>query len=134
MTPAAEAVLEHLRAEVAVEVVDPAAPWPLMAKSVAELVSAGRCELGVVMCWTGTGSAIAANKVPGIRAAQASEAWIATGARRWNDANVLALSSMRIAPMVAVECVSAFLSESPDPEEAVNIALLKEMSQLEARD
>ena len=74
------------------------------------------------MCWTGTGTAIAANKVRGVRAAQASDAWTARNARRWNDANVLALSSRRLAPDIAVECVKAFLETSDvDPDEQVRI-------------
>jgi ribose 5-phosphate isomerase B len=77
----------------------------------------------VVMCWTGTGTAIAANKVPGVRAALAWEPWIAKGARLWNDANVLAMSLKRLAPDVAVEVLHAFLAEpAPDPDEAKNIA------------
>jgi ribose 5-phosphate isomerase B len=75
------------------------------------------------MCWTGTGTAIAANAVAGVRAALAWEPWIARGARKWNDANVLALSLKRLAPDVAVEVVTAFLAEpEPDPDEADNIA------------
>jgi len=89
-------------------------------------VASGRADFGVVMCWTGTGTAIAANKVPGVRAAQAWEPWIARNARLWNDANVLALSLKRLAPDVAVETVQAFLDQSePDPEEAAAIARLK---------
>ncbi len=125
MTPTAEAVRGFLESAAELEVVDLTMPWPIIARSVAEAVAAGRCDRGVVMCWSGTGSAIAANKVAGVRAAQASEAWVAEAARRWNDANVLALSSMRLAPMVAIECVGAFLATGPDPEEAENIDCLK---------
>ena len=83
---------------------------------------AGDADLGVVMCWTGTGVAMAANKVPGVRAALAWEAWIARGARRWNDANVLALSLARLAPDVAVEVLDAFLAvDGPDPDERATI-------------
>jgi ribose 5-phosphate isomerase B len=78
----------------------------------------------VVMCWTGTGTAIAANKVRGVRAALAWEAWIAEGARKWNDANVLALSLKRLAPDVAVEVTKVFLETGADPSEAENIRLL----------
>lgn len=127
VTPAVSAVREHLSAIAQIEEVDCSAPWPLLASEVAKLVASGRCELGVVFCWTGTGSAMAANKVAGVRAAQASEPWIARGARQWNDANVLALSSMRLAPMVALECVDAFLQGEPEPEERVNIELLKSL-------
>jgi len=99
--------------------------WPAMASNLAKRVASGEVDLGVVMCWTGTGTAIAANKVPGIRAAQAADAWTARGARLWNDANVLALSLKRLAPDVAVECVRAFLdTKESDPEEAEAIALL----------
>jgi ribose 5-phosphate isomerase B len=77
-------------------------------------VADGRADYGVVMCWTGTGTAIAANKVPGVRAALAWDPWIARGARLWNDANVLAMSLKRLAPDVAVEVLQAFLT-TPEP-------------------
>lgn len=80
------------------------------------------------MCWTGTGTAIAANKVRGVRAATVSDAWTARGARLWNDANVIALSLKRLAPDVAVECVSAFLGQDePDPDELSNIAAIRDL-------
>lgn len=98
-----------------------------MSKAVAESVASGAADFGVLMCWTGTGTAIAANKVAGVRAAQASDPWIAENARRWNDANVLTLSLKRTAPDVAVECVNAFLDvESPDADEMENIAKIRE--------
>jgi len=85
-----------------------------MSRAVAELVASGEVDYGVLMCWTGTGTAIAANKVAGVRAAQSWEPWVAENARRWNDANVLTLSLKRTAPAVAVDCVNAFLdSTSP---------------------
>jgi ribose 5-phosphate isomerase B len=99
--------------------------WPDMATAVAVEVADGRADFGVLMCWTGTGTAIAANKVKDVRAAQASEPWIAENARRWNDANVLTLSLKRTAPDTAVECVAAFLGvEGPDDDEVANIAKL----------
>jgi ribose 5-phosphate isomerase B len=102
--------------------------WPAIGEAVGQAVSGGAADLGVVMCWTGTGTAIAANKVPGIRAALAWEPWIARGARLWNDANVLALSLKRLAPDVAVEVVQAFLDTTePDATEAENIARLSEI-------
>jgi ribose 5-phosphate isomerase B len=92
--------------------------WPEVGGSVGQAVADGAADLGVVMCWTGTGVSIAANKVPGIRAALAWEPWVARGARRWNDANVLALSLTRLAPDVAVEVLDAFLAvDGPDPDE-----------------
>jgi ribose 5-phosphate isomerase B len=102
--------------------------WPDLAAEVGRAVADGRADVGVVMCWTGTGTAIAANKIPGVRAALAWEPWIAQGARLWNDANVLALSLKRLAPDVAVETVAAFLDQSePDPDEAAAIARLKQL-------
>jgi ribose 5-phosphate isomerase B len=97
---------------------------------VGRAVAGGAADLGVVMCWTGTGVSIAANKVPGVRAALAWEPWVARGARRWNDANVLALSLTRLAPDVAVEVLDAFLDvDGPDPDEK---AAIDQVVQLDA--
>jgi ribose 5-phosphate isomerase B len=102
--------------------------WPAIGEAVGRAVVEGRADAGVVMCWTGTGTAIAANKVPGVRAALAWEPWIARGARLWNDANVLAMSLKRLAPDVAVEVVQAFLDTTePDQDEAANIAALADI-------
>jgi len=103
-------------------------PWPDIGAAVGRAVTAGDADVGVVMCWTGTGTAIAANKVPGVRAALAWDPWIARGARLWNDANVLAMSLKRLAPDVAVEVAKAFVDATePDPDEAANIARLGEL-------
>jgi len=120
------AVVEYLTAQ-GHEVVDATTDerWPEIGAAVGRAVVAGTADLGVVLCWTGTGTAIAANKVPGVRAALAWDVWIARGARRWNDANVLAMSLKRLAPDVAVEVLAAFLdTDGPDPDEADNIARL----------
>lgn len=104
--------------------------WPDLGVAVGRAVVDGAADYGVVMCWTGTGTAIAANKVPGVRAALAWEPWISRGARRWNDANVLAMSLKRLAADVAVEVVQAFLDPTgPDPDEADNIARLATLDQ-----
>jgi ribose 5-phosphate isomerase B len=66
--------------------------WAWASEAAARDVAEGRAEQAVVCCWTGTGASIAANKVPGVRAALCGDAVTAAGARRWNDANVLALS------------------------------------------
>jgi ribose 5-phosphate isomerase B len=76
----------------------------------------------VVCCWTGTGVSIAANKVEGVRAALCTDAETARGARRWNDANVLALGLRLTSPTVAREMVEAFLATDTDPSEAETIA------------
>jgi len=120
------AVVDSLR-EAGHEVVEVGGsdPWPDLGAAVGRAVVDGRADYGIVMCWTGTGTAIAANKVPGVRAALAWEPWIARGARLWNDANVLAMSLKRLAPDVAVEVARAFLDTTePDPEEAANVARL----------
>jgi ribose 5-phosphate isomerase B len=68
---------------------------------------------------------MAANKVPGVRAALVWDPWIAEGARRWNDANVLVMSLKRTTPETAKKILDAWLSvEEPDPDEAENIAKL----------
>jgi ribose 5-phosphate isomerase B len=104
--------------------------WPEIGAAVGRAVVTGEADYGVVMCWTGTGTAMAANKVPGVRAALAWDPWIAKGARLWNDANVLALSLKRLAPDVAVEVVGAFLeTPTPDADEAANIARLGDLEQ-----
>lgn len=104
--------------------------WPDVALKVAEAVASGRADQGVLFCWTGTGTAMAANKVPGVRAALAWDAWIAQGARQWNDANVLVMSCKRTTPEQAREILDAWLAvEEPDPDEAENIARLAEIEQ-----
>jgi ribose 5-phosphate isomerase B len=123
------AVVDYL-AEAGHEVVKPteSGDWPEIGAAVGRAVASGEADFGVVMCWTGTGTSIAANKIPGVRAALAWDAWIAESARKWNDANVLALSLKRLAPDVAVEITRAFLTEdTPDPDEAENIARLTDL-------
>src|SRR3954464_13169861 len=68
------------------------ADWAWASEAAARDVADGTAEQGSVCCWTGTGASIAANKVPGVRAALCGDAETARGARRWNDANVLAIS------------------------------------------
>jgi ribose 5-phosphate isomerase B len=122
------AVLEYLRSVADVEVVEASDTWPEFSRIVGEKVARGEVDVGVLMCWTGTGTAMAANKVKGVRAAQAWDPWIAESARRWNDANVLALSLKRTAPDVAVECVKAFLAvRECDPDERATIALIQDL-------
>lgn len=126
-SPTVDAVVGHLRGEGHdITVIGDDVAWPTIAHRVGRAVADASADVGIVMCWTGTGTAIAANKVPGVRAALAWEPWIARNARLWNDANVLAMSLKRIAPDVAVEIVDAFLSTpKPDEEEADNIALME---------
>ena len=78
------------------------ADWAWAAEAAAADVAEGRAEQAVVACWTGTGVSIAANKLRGVRAALCGDATTAEGARRWNDANVLALS-LRLTSAAALE-------------------------------
>jgi ribose 5-phosphate isomerase B len=99
-------------------------PWPDVGRAVGEAVAGGHADLGVVCCWTGTGVSIAANKVAGVRAALCTDAETAAGARRWNDANVLALGLRLTSVALAAEIVDAFLAGRPDETERANIAKL----------
>src|SRR5512139_1744630 len=111
--------------------IDPADPdvdWPLTSSHVAELVARGEVDQGIVCCWTGTGAAIAANKVPGIRAALAHDAETARGARIWNHANVLALSLRATSIPVAREILDAWFSTPTDTGEAQSEWNLRQIS------
>jgi ribose 5-phosphate isomerase B len=119
------AVLDYLHSVAEVDVV-PGDKWPEFSEAVGRKVAQGVVRFGFLMCWTGTGTAIAANKVRGVRAAQGWDPWISEGARLWNDANVLTLSLKRTAPDVAVDCVKAFLGvEHADPDELENIKAVR---------
>ena len=122
-TPMTEALVAHLEAEGHTVLFSAeGAEWPEVGRAVAEAVTAGAAERGVVCCWTGTGVSIAANKVPGARAALCTDAETARGARRWNDANVVALGLRLTSEALAAEIVDAFLSEPADGDEAAAIA------------
>ncbi len=102
--------------------------WALIGHDVGEAVATQRADVGIVCCWTGTGISIAANKVRGVRAALCSDAATAEGARRWNDANVLALSLRATAPAVGIEILDAFLraGASTDPGDRRQIEAIEE--------
>jgi ribose 5-phosphate isomerase B len=92
--------------------------WASIGRAVGEAVARGEADLGIVCCWTGTGISIAANKVPGVRAALCGDAATAEGARRWNDANVLALSMRATSPAVGGEILAAFLATAASVDQA----------------
>ncbi len=98
--------------------------YPDVAAEVAEAVGRGEHDRALLVCGTGLGMAITANKVPGVRAALCTDAETARGARRWNDANVLAFGLRLTSPTVAQEMLDAFLSTEPEADEAANIAKL----------
>jgi ribose 5-phosphate isomerase B len=97
--------------------------WPHAGRAVGEAVAHGDCDFGIVCCWTGTGVCIAANKVPGVRAALCGDAQTAAGAREWNDTNVLCLSIRATSVAVALEIVDAWFAGRPtaDPRYAAMI-------------
>jgi ribose 5-phosphate isomerase B len=103
--------------------------WAWASEAAARDVADGRAEQGIVCCWTGTGASIAANKVAGIRAALCGDAATAEGARRWNDANVLALSLRTTSPAVLEEILDAWFAGAPseDEDDQANIAHLEEI-------
>jgi len=98
--------------------------WPDVGRRVGEAVARGEADRGVVCCWTGTGVSIAANKVPGVRAALCTDAETARGARRWNAANVLAIGLRLTSATVALEMLDAFLTTGSDPAESATIGRL----------
>jgi ribose 5-phosphate isomerase B len=103
--------------------------WAWAAEAAATEVADGRADQAIVCCWTGTGASIAANKVPGIRAALCGDAQTAAGARRWNDANVLALSLRVTSEAVLAEILDAWFESaaSPDQQDRANVAHLDEI-------
>jgi ribose 5-phosphate isomerase B len=107
---------------------DDAKQWAEVGREVGELVARGRCDTGVLFCWTGTGASIAANKVAGVRAALCTDAATAAGARKWNDANVLVMGLRLTSPEVAHEMLDEWFVTEPDPGEAANIDRLESES------
>ena len=131
----AEAVVRELRARGHDAVVHGAlaegerADWAWCCEAAARDVAEGRAEQAVVCCWTGTGASIAANKVPGIRAALCGDAPTAAGARQGNDANVLALSLRTTSEAELAEILDAWFAAAPstDPGDVANVAHLAEI-------
>jgi ribose 5-phosphate isomerase B len=103
--------------------------WAWASEAAARDVADGRADQAVVCCWTGTGASIAANKVRGIRAALCADAATAAGARKWNDANVLALSLRTTSPALLDEILDAWFEAQPssDEDDRANVEHLKEI-------
>ena len=135
LTGVASALTEQLRARVHEVVLHGAytdaerSDWAWASERAARDVVEGHVDQAVVACWTGTGASIAANKVPGVRAALCADAQTAEGARRWNDANVLALSLRSTSEAELGEILDAWLTAgaSDDAVDAENIAHLAEI-------
>jgi ribose 5-phosphate isomerase B len=104
--------------------------WAWASEAAARDVAEGRADQAVVACWTGTGASIAANKVPGIRAALCPDAETASGARKWNDANVLALSLRSTSEALLEEILDAWFAgtASTEDDDAANIRHVGEIS------
>ena len=110
-------------------VADEPPDWAWASERAARDVADGVAEQAIVACWTGTGASIAANKIPGVRAALCADAPTAAGARRWNDANVLALSLRATSEAQLSEILDAWLdgAASTDESDTRNIAHIGEL-------
>jgi len=108
-----------------------ALPWTLASEKLANAVANGDANEGVLFCFTGTGSSMAANKVKGVRAALCADAETAKGARWWNDANVLVMSLRRTSTEIAKEILDAWFSEKVLEEEKPYI---NQLSQIESKN
>src|SRR4051794_2692417 len=104
--------------------------WAWASEAAARDVAEGRADQAVVACWTGTGASIAANKVAGVRAALCGDAETARGARRWNDANVLALSLRRTSEALLEEILDGWFDSAPsaDDDDMANVRHVDEIS------
>jgi ribose 5-phosphate isomerase B len=103
--------------------------WAWASEAAARDVAGGAADQGIVCCWTGTGASIAANKVPGVRAALCVDAETARGARRWNDANVLALSLRTTSEALLAEILDAWFEgeASSEPDDVANVRHVDEI-------
>jgi len=125
-TPLTDAVRADIEARGHTVVAVDDGQWVEVGHAVGRAVADGRADTGVLFCWTGTGASIAANKVPGARAALCTDAATAAGARTWNDANVLVMGLRLTSPDVATELLDAWFATAVDPDEVEVIAGLEE--------
>lgn len=106
--------------------------WVVVAQQVAERVANGAVDEGILFCWTGTGVTIAANKVPGIRAALCQDAETAKGARLWNRANVLCLSLRATSEVIAKEILDVWFA-TPLGTDPVDVACVAQVGEIEKK-
>lgn len=104
--------------------------WPVVTLQAVEKVREGEADEAIVLCWTGTGSSIAANKVPGIRAALCQDAETAKGARIWNHANVLALSLRTTSGPILKEILDQWFS-TPFSEDEWNKKQIQRINKMD---
>jgi ribose 5-phosphate isomerase B len=134
-TGVAEAVVDELRRRGHEPIVHGALSdeerddWAWASEAAARDVAEGRAEQGIVCCWTGTGASIAANKVAGVRAALCADAETARGARKWNDANVLALSLRTTSEALLEEILDGWFEGAPssDADDVANVRHVDEI-------
>ena len=105
--------------------------WPIVTQAAISQIIQGKVEEAIVMCWTGTGCSIIANKMPGIRAALCMDAKTAAGARTWNHANVLALSQRMTSPAILEEILDAWY-ETPLSTDEWNVTQIDRVNALDA--
>lgn len=115
-----------------VEYLGPELDWPIVTLEAAERVAQGAADEAIVMCWTGTGATLAANKVPGVRAALCHDAETAKGARTWNHANVLGLSLRATPEAVAKEILTAWF-ETPFSNDEWNLCQMQRIRDAERK-
>jgi ribose 5-phosphate isomerase B len=108
-------------------------PWAPAAEEAAQAIVRGDCDQGIFFCWTGTGISIAANKVPGVRAALCSDPGQAGAARIWNHANVLCLSNRSLSDDMAKEVLRAWFETDPGDQGRAGVALLAEVERRHLR-
>ena len=108
------------------------ADWPEVTVEAVEQVARGEADEAIVMCWTGTGCTLAANKVPGIRAALCHDAETAKGARIWNHANVLGLSLRATPEAVAKEILNAWF-DTPYSTDEWNLRQMQRVKEIEQK-
>src|SRR4051812_899981 len=108
--------------------------WAWASEAAVRDVAEGRADQAVVCCWTGTGASIAANKVPGVRAALCTDAPTADGARKWNDANALALSLRSTSEPELAEILDAWFQSAPsaDADDVANVEHLGDIERADA--
>ena len=102
--------------------------YPVYGRAVAKAVAAGECELGILICGTGIGISITANKVPGVRAALCSDCCSAEATRLHNNANILALGARVLGEGLALKIVDTFLNTpfSNDERHIRRISMIEE--------
>jgi ribose 5-phosphate isomerase B len=138
-TGVAEAVVEQLRRRGHDPIVHGALSeeerddWAWASEAAARDVAGGRADQGIVCCWTGTGASMAANKVDGVRAALCGDAETALGARKWNDANVLALSLRTTSEALLDEILDGWFEGEPSPD-ADDVANVEHLGEMERAD